>query len=154
MTDDLLIARAVHVLSIVVWFGGVAFVTFVVLPLARRQPTAEQKLALFEAMEGRFGTIARWAVALAGLSGLWMLRNNDLWYRFAMPAFWWMWAMAGLWLVFAFVLFVAEPLWLHAAFRRRVRTAPEATFAWAFRLHLLLLLAGAVTIAGAVFGAH
>src|SRR3546814_21146244 len=79
-------------------------------------------------MEGRFGTIARWAVALAGLSGLWMLRNNDLWYRFAMPAFWWMWAMAGLWLVFAFVLFVAEPLWLHAAFRRRTLAAPEATF--------------------------
>ena len=74
MTDDLLVARALHVLSIVVWFGGVAFVTFVVLPLARAQPTAEQKLALFAAMEHRFGAIARWAVALAGLSGLWMLR--------------------------------------------------------------------------------
>lgn len=154
MIDDLLVARAVHVLSIVVWFGGVAFVTFVVLPLARRQPTAAQKLALFEAMEGRFGTIARWAVALAGISGLWLLQGLGLWYRFADPAFWWMAAMAGLWLVFAVVLFVAEPLWLHAAFRRRALAAPEATFAWAFRLHLLLLLAGAATIAGAVFGAH
>lgn len=154
MTNDLLIARAVHVLSIVVWFGGVAFVTFVVLPLARRQPTAEQKLALFEAMEGRFGAIARWAVALAGISGLWMLQGLGLWYRFADPAFWWMGAMAGLWLVFAIVLFVAEPLWLHAAFRRRALAAPEAAFAWAFRLHLLLLLAGATTIAGAVLGSH
>ena len=154
MIDDLLVARAVHVLSIVVWFGGVAFVTLVVLPLARGQPTAEQKLALFEAMEGRFGIVARWAVALAGLSGLWMLRTGELWYRFAEPAFWWMWAMVGLWAIFAVVLFIAEPFWLHAAFRRRALAAPEATFAWAFRLHLALLLAGAVTIAGAVFGAH
>src|SRR3546814_11837752 len=79
MTHDLLIARAVHVLSIVVWFGGVAFVTLVVLPLARGQQKAAQKLALFEAMEDRFGTIARWAVALAGLRGLWMLLNNNMW---------------------------------------------------------------------------
>ena len=154
MIDDLLVARALHVLSIVAWFGGVAFVTLVVLPLARRQPTAEQKLALFEAMEGRFGAIARWAVALAGLSGLWMLRTGALWYRFTEPAFWWMWAMVGLWTVFAVVLYIAEPLWLHAAFRRWAKTAPEAAFAWAFRLHLVLLLAGAVTIAGAVFGTH
>lgn len=154
MIDDLLVARALHVLSIVVWFGGVAFVTLVVLPLAMRQPTAEQKLALFEAMEGRFGAVARWAVALAGLSGLWMLRTGELWYRFAESAFWWMWAMAGLWAVFAIVLYVAEPLWLHAAFRRWAKAAPEAAFAWAFRLHLMLLLAGAVTIAGAIFGVH
>lgn len=154
MIDDLLIARAVHVLSIVVWFGGVAFVTFVVLPLAMRQPSAQQKLALFEAMEGRFGAIARWAVALAGVSGLWMIQRGDLWYRFGEPTFWWMWAMAGLWGLFAVVLYIAEPLWLHAAFRRWAQAAPEAAFRAAFRLHLVLLLAGAVTIAGAVFGAH
>src|SRR3546814_18297738 len=76
MTNDLLIARAVHVLSIVVWFGGVAFVTFVVLPLARGQPTAALKLDLFEALEGRFSTFARWAVALAALCGMWLRRNN------------------------------------------------------------------------------
>jgi hypothetical protein len=105
-------------------------------------------------MEGRFSVIARWAVALAGLSGLWMLQRGDLWYRFVLPGFWWMGAMAGLWLVFALVLFVAEPLWLHAAFRRRALAAPETTFRIAFRLHLVLLLAGAATIAGAVFGAH
>jgi len=152
--DDLVIARALHVIAIVVWFGGVAFVTLVLLPLARRQPTAEQKLALFEAMESRFGLIARWAVALAGLSGLWMLRNRELWYRFGDPAFWWLWAMVGLWSVFAVMLYVAEPLWLHGWFRRRALAAPGPAFAWAFRLHLLLLLAGLATIAGAVIGSH
>ncbi|WP_341705825.1 hypothetical protein [Ferrovibrio sp.] len=154
MPDDLLIARALHLLSLVVWFGGVAFVALVVLPLARRQPTVEQKLALFEGIERPFGRIARWSVALAGLSGLWMLRNRELWYRFAEPSFWWMWAMVALWLVFALVLYVAEPLWLHAAFARWARRDAAAAFAWAQRLHLLLLLAGAITIAGAVAGSH
>lgn len=152
--DDLLIARLLHVLTVVIWIGGVAFVTLVVLPLAARQPSVEQKLALFEAMEVPFSHIARWSVGLAGLSGLWMLRNRDLWYRFTEPGFWWLWAMVVLWLVFAVVLYVAAPLFLHRAFCNWARRSPKAAFAWAFRLHLLLLGAAAATIAGAVYGSH
>ena len=32
--DDIVLARALHVLSLVHWIGGVAFVTLVALPLA------------------------------------------------------------------------------------------------------------------------
>lgn len=32
--DDIVLARALHVLSIVHWIGGVAFVTLVALPFA------------------------------------------------------------------------------------------------------------------------
>jgi hypothetical protein len=114
-------------------------------------------LALFSHMERPFGMIARWAVLVAGASGFWMLWRLDLWHRFTMEhlaIYWWMQAMAVLWLLFVLVLFVLEPLWLHRAFRRWAIRDSAAAFAWAFRLHLLLLLAGAVTIAGAVFGAH
>lgn len=34
--DDVTLARAVHVLTIVHWIGGMAFVTLVILPMARR----------------------------------------------------------------------------------------------------------------------
>jgi uncharacterized membrane protein len=34
MTDDMIIARALHVLALVHWIGGVSFVTLVILPLA------------------------------------------------------------------------------------------------------------------------
>lgn len=152
--DDLLIARLLHVIAIVIWIGGMAFVTLVVLPLARRQPTTEQKLALFEAVEQPFSRIARWAVGIAGLSGIWMLRNRELWYRFTEPSYWWLWAMGLLWLVFAVMLYIAEPLYLHRAFHRWAKQSPQPAFAWAFRLHLLLLGIALVTIAGAVYGSH
>jgi hypothetical protein len=34
--DDIAIARAIHVFAVVVWIGGVAMVTTVVLPIVRR----------------------------------------------------------------------------------------------------------------------
>jgi uncharacterized membrane protein len=34
--DDVVIARAFHVLAVVIWIGGVAIVTMAVLPAARR----------------------------------------------------------------------------------------------------------------------
>ena len=34
--DDFILARAVHVLSVLLWIGGVAFVTTVLLPAVRR----------------------------------------------------------------------------------------------------------------------
>jgi uncharacterized membrane protein len=154
--DDLLLARLLHVLAIVVWFGGIAFVTLVVLPQARSLPP-DQRLALFEQFERPFGHIARWAVLVAGASGFWMLWRLDLWHRFTMEhliAYWWMQAMAVLWLLFVIMLFVLEPLWLHHAFRRWAMRDSAAAFSWAFRLHLALLLAGTATIAGAIVGAH
>ena len=152
--DDLLLARALHVLAIVVWIGGLAFVTLVILPAARRAPTPQQMLAIFETAEAPFGRIARWAIATAGASGLWLSHRLDLWYRFDEAAFWWMPAMAGLWAVFALALFVVEPLWLHRAFRRWALAAPTQAFAWALWLHRLLLALAATTIAGAVMGSH
>lgn len=152
--DDLLLVRALHVLSVMVWIGGLAFVTLVILPAAIRAPTAAAKLTLFEAAEGPFSRIARLAVLLAGGSGLWLSYRLDLWTRFSDAAFWWMNAMAGLWLLFMIVLFVAEPLWLHRAFHRWAQAEPDRAFAWALGLHRLLLLAAAITIVGAVTGSH
>jgi uncharacterized membrane protein len=34
--DDIAIARALHVVSVVVWIGGVTFMTTIVLPSIRR----------------------------------------------------------------------------------------------------------------------
>lgn len=152
--DDLLLARALHVLSVVVWIGGVAFVTLVILPAAMRLPDAATRLALFEAAEGPFSHVARWAVLLAGASGLWLSHRLDLWYRFTQTAYWWMNAMAGLWTLFMIVLFIAEPLGLHRAFRRWALAKPDLAFAWALWLHRLLLLAALTTIFGAVIGSH
>ena len=58
MLDAVTIARAIHVLSIVHWIGGVSVVTTIVLPNAMRLE-APQALAAFESFERRFARQAR-----------------------------------------------------------------------------------------------
>lgn len=152
--DDLSLARAVHVLGVVLWIGGVGFVTTVLLPALERLEDPARRIDLFEALEGRFGRQAKLVTLLTGLSGLYLLFALDGWERFVDPGQWWLHAMVCLWLIFTVVLFVLEPLFLHAWFIRRARVAPEKTFVQARRLHQVLLAASLLTVAGAIVGVH
>jgi len=73
MIDDYSLARAVHVLALVHWIGGVAMVTTIVLPRARALADAQTALSTFEMFESRFAAQARVSIFLAGLSGFYML---------------------------------------------------------------------------------
>jgi len=152
--DDLAIARALHVLAIVHWIGGVSMVTLVLLPGLMRSVPARERLSLFELIEGRFALQARISTLVAGASGFWMTYRLDAWDRFAAPQFWWMHAMVAIWAIFTVVLFVAEPLFLHRWFHNRAARDPEGTFRLVFRLHVLLLTFSLVTVAAGVLGAH
>jgi uncharacterized membrane protein len=152
--DDLAIARAIHVLAIVFWIGGVALVTTVLLPAVRRFKASGERVAFFDIVERRFARQARLTTALAGLSGLYMVWRLDLWDRFRSAEYWWMHAMVGIWLLFTAMLFVIEPLFLHRWLARRAAVAPDATFALIERLHWLLLALSAATMLGAVAGSH
>lgn len=150
--DDLTLARIVHVAAIVLWIGGVAFVTLVIFPATRSDHGPAERLAAFHRIEGRFAGQARLWVLLAGLSGLWMVWRGAMWSRFAMGQFWWMHAMVAVWMIFAAMLFVIEPLFLHARMARS--PDPARDFARMERMHRVLLAASLITIAGAVGGAH
>jgi uncharacterized membrane protein len=152
--DDLAIARVLHVLAIVHWIGGVTLVTAVILPAVARFSEPARRAAVFEEIEGRFSFQAKISVTLAGLSGFYMADRLEAWDRFADPQFWWLHAMVLVWAIFTFVLFVAEPLFLHAWFRRRAARDPDGTFALVRRAHWVLLTLSVATIAGTVLGAH
>jgi uncharacterized membrane protein len=153
--DGPAIARAVHVLAIVVWIGGVAMATTVVLPLARgRGEPIEARLAFFEKIERRFVWQARAAVVLVALSGFYMVDRFGLWGRFADAEFWWMHAMVGTWLIFSLLLFVGEPLILSRLVRRRVAAGDERVFTMLQRVHWALLALSLVTVFAAVAGSH
>jgi len=150
--DDFTLARVIHVVAVLFWIGGVAFVTLVVLPWVRRNHAPDARLAAFHQMEGKFAPQARVWVALAGLSGFWMTWRMDLWSRFADPRYWWMHAMLLVWLAFAMMLYVAEPLALH---RRMARSpSPDADFRKLERGHAILLALSTVAVIGAVGGSH
>lgn len=151
--DDVTVARAVHVLSIVHWMGGVAFVTLVVLPVARRAADPGQRLALFEAVEQRFAAQVKFSVLLAGASGLYMVERIDAWQRFVDPSQWWLGAMALLWLVFVAILFVVEPA-IGSRLLESGRYDPDGTLRLLERAHWLLLAVSAIVAGAAVLGAH
>ncbi len=147
-----IVARVLHVLAVVVWIGGVAFVTLVVLP-ARTFDEPLERLRLFQTVERRFAWIARGMTVLVALSGFYMIRSLDAWSRFGDAAYWWMHAMVAIWAVFTIILFVVEPL-LHGRIEIGMRSDPERAFRRMLILHRVLLVASLVTIAGAVAGAH
>lgn len=148
------IARALHVLALVHWIGGVTLVTLVILPAIARFSEPGRRAGLFDEIEGRFAFQAKISVTLAGLSGFYMTWRLEAWDRFADPAFWWMHAMVLVWTLFTFVLFIAEPLFLHDWFHRRAERDADGTFALVLRFHRVLLTLSLLTIAGAVLGGH
>lgn len=152
--DDVALARSLHVLAVVIWIGGVSLVTAVVLPALQHGDLGADRLKAFEAIERRFAWQARTAIAVVGLSGLYMTWRLDLWTRFQFATFWWMHAMVCVWLLFALGLFIVEPLLLHRRFGRWTIENPEATFARLGWVHWLLLALSVVTILGAVAGSH
>lgn len=152
--DDVAIARAIHVLAVVHWIGGVSMVTAVILPSVERLAVPSRRLARFEEIEGRFSGQAKISVTLAGISGFYMTERLGAWDRFLDSSFWWMHAMVLVWAIFMFVLFVAEPLFVHRWFHERATKNPETAFAIVRRVHWILLSASAVTIAAAILGAH
>jgi uncharacterized membrane protein len=152
--DDVVIARALHVLAVVIWIGGVSMATTVALPAVRHGDLGADRFRAFQAIEHRFVWQARTSVVIVGLTGFYMTARLDLWERFQSAQFWWMHAMLCVWLLFTLVLFVIEPFILHRYFHQWATTAPNVAFAWLHRAHWVLLGLSVVTIFGAVAGSQ
>ena len=150
--DDIAVARAIHVFAVVVWIGGVAMVTTVILPIVRHGE--KDRLALLEAVERRFIWQARIATLLVAASGFYMVDRFDLWPRFRTIEFWWMHAMVLLWLIFTVILFIGEPLMKIRRRARRMQVAPDARLVGMQWLHWALLVLSAITILAAVAGSQ
>jgi hypothetical protein len=80
--DDVAIARALHVLSVVLWIGGVGFVTTVLLPAVGRLRPPGERVALFDQIERRFAWQARLTTTITGLTGFYMVYRFNLWDRY------------------------------------------------------------------------
>jgi uncharacterized membrane protein len=154
MIDNLELARAIHVLALVHWIGGLAFVTTIVLPHARRLPSAKDAVASFEAFERRFAFQVRISILLVGLSGAYMLTELDAWSRFQSVSFWWLDLMVAVWGLFALMVYVLEPLVIHRLFHEFALRNKERAFAVATRLHAVALVASGFAIGAGVLGAH
>jgi uncharacterized membrane protein len=164
--DALIAARVLHVLSVVLWIGGVALVTTVLLPAAMCMKAPGERIEFFESIERRFASQARVTTLVTGASGLYMVDALDLWQRFEHLEYWWMHAMVAVWALFTLMLFVIEPLARRrlstkltirrsgSASRSETQRDPARAFDRIVRAHWVLLGLSLVTIAGAVAGSH
>jgi uncharacterized membrane protein len=148
------LARALHVISVVTWIGGVAFVTTVLIPSLKKITDGNDRLELFEQLEGKFGFQAKIATLITGVSGYYMLESMNAWDRYLHLQFWWMHMMTFIWIVFTLVLFVLEPLFLHQWFREQATNNSDNAFAWLHRMHVVLLTLSMLAVLGAVAGSH
>ncbi len=152
--DQFVLARITHILAVVFWIGGVAFVTTVLIPSLKALNSDEDRLELFERLEGPFAFQAKLTTLLTGLSGLWMIDYLNAWSRYLDPQFWWMHLMTAIWLIFSLVLFVFEPLFLHKLFHRLAQRDSVAAFKKLHIMHVILLSLSLFAVAAAMAGAH
>ncbi|MDN5864415.1 MAG: hypothetical protein L0I62_04275 [Gammaproteobacteria bacterium] len=143
----LAILRALHVVGVVWWIGGVAIATCVILPMVRRFPP-EERLQRIKQFEHRFAVQARIAVLIVGITGFWMLAELGGIARLTAPGAWWLDLMILVWLIFALLLFIAEPLGLPA----KVGLI-QSPFGFQMLHTVMLILALAAVFAG-VLGVH
>jgi hypothetical protein len=151
MTLELGLFRAIHIVSVVVWLGGVGFVTTTLLPVIRRDWPEDEQSEIFARFARRFAGQARATVGLAGLSGLWLAYRLGYLSRRGFELPWWLVAMALVWAAFSAMLYLRPAL--TAALSRLTARKPR-TLASVELVHRFLLAASLFTIAAAIVGVH
>ncbi len=148
------LARALHVVGVVLWIGGVAFVTTTLIPSLRKMADTDKRLVLFEQLEGKFAFQARVVTLVTGLTGFYMLEYMQAWGRYQQIQFWWIHLMTLIWLIFTLVLFVLEPLVLHRRFKMMATENSNRAFALLHRMHIILLALSLIAVFGTVASVH
>jgi uncharacterized membrane protein len=69
----LTILLILHVICVIVWIGGVAFVTMVIFPMMYQTEGSLEKALMFQRVEHRFAGMVKWLIAIVGATGLYLL---------------------------------------------------------------------------------
>lgn len=149
-----ILARALHVVGVVFWIGGVAFVTTVLIPSLKKIPDEKNRLDLFEKLEGRFSFQAKVTTIVTGVTGVYMLYFLNAWDRYSQFQYWWIHLMTIIWLIFTIILFILEPLFLHNWFKERAKKDSKNAFTWLHRMHITLLILSILAVLCAMAASH
>ena len=152
--NEFVLARVIHVLCVILWIGGLAMVTTILLPVTISMPSEEKRTEFFKRFKKRFAAQARYTTLFTGLSGFYMVHILDAWSRFTEPRYWWMHSMVIIWLLFMFMLYVMEPRILHSKIKKQTQQNSNTVFIAMQRKHWILLLLSLITVIGATAGSH
>jgi uncharacterized membrane protein len=152
------ILHIIHVITVILWIGGLAFVTAIVLPMAIKTPDALQKVLLFQRVEHRFARLARAYNLITGATGLAMLImmgwHRLLFTRAGIPLTF----MTLVWVFWFVMLFGLEPVVIRKMLDQMARQGAQmdidAIFRRLNRMHWLMVLVSLAAAAAGVLTAH
>jgi uncharacterized membrane protein len=144
---EYVIALIVHIISVVVWIGGVAFVTLVTFPMILRMEKSLEMVIMFQGVEHRFAGIAKVMVILAGLSGLYLIYEKGLSTA--------VWIMIVIWAFYASLLFGLEKMIFKKLFSKpEEQTDTKKIFNILQAFHWVVLSLSFLAVAAGVYEAH
>ena len=152
--NEFVLARVIHVLCVILWIGGLAMVTTILLPVTMSMSSEEKRTEFFKRFKKRFAAQARYTTLFTGLSGFYMVHILDAWSRFTEFRYWWMHSMVIIWLLFMFMLYVMEPRILHSKIKKQTQQNSNTVFLAMQKTHWILLLLSLITVIGATAGSH
>lgn len=147
----------IHLLTVIIWIGGLTFITLLVLPMLIEMDDPLQKAILFQRIEHRFAPRARAYNVIVGITGFTMVYQTG-WYKLyltrkGIPLL----VMTLIWLLWFVMLFGLEPViirkMLHRMTSKGEKMEIERIFGRMNRMHkILLVLSFVASLAGIAFG--
>jgi len=145
-----------HLLTVILWIGGLGFITTMVFPIILKTEDPLGKVLLFRKIEHRFARTARVYNLITGASGIIMVLlmgwQSILFTKSGLPLL----VMALIWVFWFVMLFGLEPLVIRKMLERMLKNNKDmdidAVFSRMNRMHWILLVVSFIAAtAGAVF---
>ncbi len=148
----------IHILAVILWIGGLAFVTILIFPSLYRMEEALQKVLFFQRIEHRFAPLARIYSATVGITGIVMLIHTG-WYKllFTLEGLF-LTIMFLIWVMWIVMLFGLEPLVIKKMLESMAKSGEKMEIDTVFKrmnvMHWVLLFVSMVAAASGIMFAH
>ena len=149
----LTILLIIHVMGVIIWIGGVAFVTTVIFPLMYQTEGSLEKALLFQRVEHRFASMVRWLIAIVGITGFWLLYAKYGFGILAQKHGFGVLIMIFAWALYAVIL-LSERKIFGKIFAEPEKIDMNNAFRIINRMHWALLVISFSAVAGGVWFGH
>jgi putative copper export protein len=148
----------IHLLTVILWIGGLSFITTMIFPIIIKTEDPLAKVLLFRKVEHRFARTARIYNLVTGASGLIMVLimgwQKVLFTGAGLPLL----IMVLIWVFWFVMLFGLEPLVIRKMLERMMKNSEkmdiDAVFSRMNRMHWFLLVLSFVAATGGAVFAH
>ena len=137
-----------HLLSIVIWIGGVAFVTAIVFPVLGRMEDSMVKVSFFMGFEKRFQLLAKIFMIIAGVTGILLFWQRGAFASLARDETVLLGYKFFVWLIYAILLFGAEKRLMRTLVSQK--TPPEKAFKRLSIFHWVVLILSLIAIVAGI----